>query len=287
LFVSRKGEKTRFMFSSRGCLYDCNFCVCHDSRQYRVRAPSNVVNEMESLVARYDARHINFLDALFIGKKERVLAICDEIKKRRISVGFVIEAHVNLVSPEMLEALKSAGCYGIYYGLESGNDEVLRRVRKGSRVARSREAVQWTKDAGLKIMGFFMLGMPGETIRTMQDTLNLAKSLPLDLAQFGLMVPYPGSALYDTLAQEGKIRMGENIEETLALWERFSPHAAFSGREPVFAPEGMTAEQIVDFQRRAIRSYYLRPREIIRYLGRVNRRNAARLAREGLKLFFG
>jgi len=287
LFVSRKGEKTRFMFSSRGCIYDCTFCVCHDDRRFRVRSSRNVVDEMEELKTRYDTAHINFLDSVFVGKKERVFELCKEIKERRLNISFVIEGHVNLVSPEMLRALKEAGCYGVYFGLESGNDEVLRTVRKGFRVQRVRESIRWTREAGLKAAAYFMLGMPGETVKSMQDTVDLALSLPLDLAQFSIMVPYPGSEIYETLSQNNRFPSPENREETLALWERFSPHPAFSGKDPVYVPEGLAAEQVIAFQKRAIRSYYLRPREFFRYLRRLNRRNVFKMARAFTKIMTG
>jgi len=285
IYIPRKGEKTRFLFSSRGCVFNCSFCVCNDHQRFRARSPEAVVDEMELLVHQYRATHLNFLDPLFVGNRERVFKICEEIQKRKLRVSFVSEAHAKLVSLEMLRTIKAAGGYGLYFGIESGNDEVLKTINKNVTKEQITQAVAWAKEAGLKVAGFFMLGLPGDSLSRMQETVDFAKKLRLDLAQFSITVPYPGSVLYsEDSGKELAAPPEADVESTLNHWDRFSPHAALSGTTPVYAPLGLMHGQVLDFQKKAIRSYYLRPAEIFRYARRIKRSNFASLVRAVWKL---
>jgi anaerobic magnesium-protoporphyrin IX monomethyl ester cyclase len=284
-YVPRRGEKTRTMFASRGCVTGCTFCVTHDQRRFRFRAADAVVAEMHLLKDKYNAGFIMFLDSLFTGNKARVAEICGGIRSSGLGIPWCCDAHVNHVTRELLAAMRAAGCHNIRFGIESGNNDVLKRIHKGTTVERIRSAVAMTREAGIKAGGYFMLGLPADTPATMQQTIDLAVSLKLDFAQFGIAVPYPGSEWYAELKKDGILP--STAEEERLTWEHYASHAAFTGLDPVYTPKGLSAAQLVGFQRRAIRTYYLRPREIVRYCKRLSWGNLAALVRAALSLFRG
>ncbi len=186
------------MVASRGCPFSCDFCWRPDyGRVYRVRSPSNIVDEMEEIRERYGYERIWFADEIFIVDKRHVKELCREIIRRRIDVGWECLSRVDLIDDEVARLMKRAGCYKVIFGLESGDDHILKLMNKRITVEQSRKAVKIAKKAGLKVGAFFILGYPGENNETMLRTIKLASRLPLDYFSMTVPYPLPGTKLYE------------------------------------------------------------------------------------------
>ncbi len=139
---------------------------------------------------------------------------CELLTRRKLDVVWYCNGRINLMTRELLEAMYGAGCRAIAYGIESGNQEILDSMKKSITLSQVREVVKHTKEAGINICGYFMIGMPGETRATIRETLSLARELDLDFQSFSLVTPLPGTELYDSarkagLIPDGKTDLGE------------------------------------------------------------------------------
>ena len=246
--------------SSRGCVNNCNFCVVHKNGSFRYHSPERVIDEIKCVYQRYGVTSFAFYDPLFIASKKRTYALCEMINKLDFKIKFTGEGHVNVVDHELLKALKGAGCYQLAYGIESGNQHILNIANKKIRLERVKDALQMTKDAGISTYGMFIIGLPGETKKTFEQTLKFAKSLPLDDEQFSIFTPYPGSAFYYDFINKKILRDNfETDQEALDYWERFLPYISFSkNKDPVYAPEGLTVKDLISMQKKAISSFLMR-----------------------------
>ena len=192
-------EPIDWMNTSRGCPFNCTFC---DNREifgnYRYRSPENVVDEIELLVSEYGIKGVNFREALFTLNKKRVLGICNEIKKRRVDISWFCDSRIDTVDKEMLLSMKDAGCKTIYYGIESGTQEILDYINKGITIPQIKDIVKLSKECGMTVVGSFMIGIPGEIIDQMHETINFACELRpyLDFAWFAAYLGIPKSQLY-------------------------------------------------------------------------------------------
>lgn len=185
------------MITSRGCPFECDFCSRPIfERTYRTRSPANIVDEMESIIS-YGYDRIWIADDIFPINKKLGVKICDEILRRGLDVEWECQCRADLIDKELAAKMKGTGFYRIFFGLESGNDEVLRIMRKRITVEQAKRADYTADYAGIKVRAFFILGYPGETTETMLDTIRFASSLPLDYLSFTVPYPIPGTGLYD------------------------------------------------------------------------------------------
>ncbi len=186
------------MTTSRGCPFRCIFCVGRRmvGSVVRYRHPESVADELE-ILSGMGFHQVNIADDLFTANKYHCLAICDEILRRNIRVPWTSFARVDTVSPEILERMKSAGCTAVSFGIESGNSDILKTIQKGITKNQVRQAVRWCTQAGILPHGSFILGLPGETPETIQETLEFGKELgELGLSYgFHLLAPFPGTRL--------------------------------------------------------------------------------------------
>lgn len=279
VFVNNTGKLMKQMFTSRGCVFQCRFCVVHQQRHYRTRSPKKVVDEMELLINKYNTGYIFIMDSLFIANKKRVIEICKEIGKRKLKFYWGCEGHVKLVDRELLRYMKKAGCYEMHFGIESGVQRLLDNVNKGTTIEQIEKAVNLTKKMGIKVSGLFMLGLPGETYDDSLKTIDFACRLPLDFAQFSITVPYPGSQLFDEFSKSGKIQTGVLKDGTIdtSVWERFSAYSSFTKKKPIYLPDGMSIEELKKVQKLALRKFYLRPVQIVRQIKRFRINDIFRL----------
>lgn len=247
------------IITSRGCPFHCTFCARNVfGNQVRFRSPKNVVDEIEILVKEYGAREIRVWDDTLNLDPQRVIEICKEILKRKLVFPWACQARVNFVNSRMLGWMKKAGCWQISYGIESGNQTILNKIKKGLTLKIARQAVNKTKRAGIEAKCYFMLGLPGETEETMQDTINFAKNLDPDIATFCITLPFPGTEIYQEAIKTGEFR-GVSFKEYLYYDTRRLP----------FIPKGLTAKKIVAHQRKAYREFYLRPKIFLRELLKI------------------
>lgn len=256
------------IITSRGCPGNCTYCNTKNifTRRFRVRSPKNVVDEIEFLVKEYGAKEIHIWDDNFTTQRKRVYAIRDEIKKRDLSVRFAFPngLRVDYVGPEILKALKEMGVYSIAYGVESGSQMILDRIKKGIKLERIEKTFEDTRDAGLETWAFFMLGLPSETINTINETINFAIKLDPDIAKFHLLKPYPGSEVYKEFSEKGLI-LDNNLE-----------HYGIHTR-PVHSLPGLTPDDLLYWQKVAYKRFYLRPGKLFQQIVRLKSYNRVRL----------
>lgn len=199
--LTRKKNFTAFI-STRGCPFKCAFCN-QNLQAYRTRSPQNFIEEVVRNYQEFKIRDFDIYDSTFTANKKLVLRVCEELQRQNLDIGFSARSRVDVVSKDMLDALKAAGCHTIMYGIESSNPEILKRMNKGISIARVIEVVEYTKKIGIDILGFFMFGFPGETHQTARETIRFALKLPLDYAQFTVLLPVTETAIYDYYRERG------------------------------------------------------------------------------------
>lgn len=287
VYVPGRAQVAKTMVTSRGCLYRCRFCAVHGGHAPRYRSAELVVEELARLERDAGADFVFIMDPLFVADQPRLFAICDEYRRRGLTVRWGCEARVGSLTPDLIRAMAGAGCYEISLGIESGVQRLLDDVAKGFTLAQSRETVSLIKQhSPIHVEGLFMLGLPGETAADTRATIALARSLPLDMAQFSICTPYPGSPLFEELAARGEIDTGLRPDGTLApeVWQRYSSYLCFTDNEPIWVPAGRTGAELRAGQKQALRSFYWRPRQLLRNLRRLRPGNlvlALRIAGRG------
>ncbi len=240
------------IITSRGCPYRCSYCSKPIfGNKFRGQSPERVVDEVVHLKKNFGIKELAFYDDVFTLNKARAHAIADEIIKRELKIHWTCETRVNLVDKELLRHLKQAGCYSIAYGIESGSQDILNTLDKDISLEQAEEAVRISREAGLQTIGYFMIGSPGETPETIRQTIEFAKKLELDFAQFAVTTPFPGTKLYD-LYLDG--RKDNNIP-----WENFTYAGAGTDIAPVFESSLLSRDAIQHWTRQAYKEFYLRP----------------------------
>jgi len=211
------GKKGASMVTARGCMYNCAFCGSAKIKKVRQRSPENVIEEMKFLYKEYGIRGFYFGDDIFTWNRERCLKLCNLIKDTFEDVLWRATTRADLVDKELLLVMKETGCSVISLGCESGNNEILLKIHKGMTVEQNREAVGWAHEVGLKVKAFFIIGLPGETKETAMKTIEYAKSLNLDYADFYPYTPYPSTPIWDNPEKyEVKVRKPE-VDEWISL----------------------------------------------------------------------
>jgi anaerobic magnesium-protoporphyrin IX monomethyl ester cyclase len=202
-YLDRFGYSITSMITSRGCQFSCDFC----SRpifgaDMRMRSVANIVDEVEQIAA-LGYERVWFADDCFTLNRRHLLDVCSEIVRRRLDVGWECLSRVDTMNVEMAKGMKRAGCIGVFFGIESGNDSVLNIMNKRITTAQAEHAVYEAKAAGLKVGAFFIIGYPGESNKTVLDTVRFASGLPLDYLSFTLPYPIPGTPLYERIKDNG------------------------------------------------------------------------------------
>ena len=254
-----------FIVTSRGCTGGCKFCIKHVSYQYsiRLRSPESIMEEIKML---YDLglRYIHMYADLFTVSREQVMGLCRLIIESGLKIKWTCNSRVDYVDEEMLQTMAKAGCWYISWGLESANIEILRNIRKGTNPEKMIRALTWSKKAGIRNWGYFIIGLPGETEESIQETIALSKKLPLDIALFHIAAPYPGTPFFFDVVENNWFRPGTQ-------WEEID-----MDRSTVLDYPGLSAERLEYWQRRAFREWALRPGPILTYLKSANSLGALR-----------
>lgn len=247
------------LISSRGCPFRCIFCVYPQTlmgRRSRYRTAANVAAEMKYVVENFpNAKAIFFEDDTITSNKQFCVELCNEILKQEIKISWTANSRADM-DLETLKLMKHAGCRMLCIGFESGNQDILDTMKKSMKIGRMRQFAEDAKKVGILIHGCFMVGFPGETAQTMRQTLDLAKDLNPDTAQFYPIMVYPGTDAYEWYERNGFIDS-----------EDFSQWITSEGlHNSVVRTENLTGRQLVDFCDQARREFYLRPNYILRKL---------------------
>ncbi len=254
-FISKYKNFTCFI-TSRGCPYKCIFCE-QGSKAFRARSPKNVVDELELCVNEHGVRELDFFDSSFTIRKQRVVEICEEINRRKLDIVWAARTRVDCITPDVLRAMRRAGCARIYYGIESGNREILKVLKKSTSLDQIKEIVTATRAEGIDTFGYFMVGNPYDTPATVRQTIRLALDLDLDYAQFSKVTPMPATEMYTMM-----------IEETgRDFWREYvlNPHDDLVPRPRC----DMTDAEIQRWARLGYLRFYYRPKMIARHLKRM------------------
>lgn len=244
-----------FVVTSRGCPANCRFCIKHVSygRSVRFRSPENILVELKHL-AGLGVRSVHMYADLFTLSREQVMGLCELMLKQDLRLRWTCNSRVDFVDPEMLHLMEEAGCWMISWGIESGSEVVLRRVRKGIAPEQVEQALRWSREAGIRNWGYFIIGLPGETEETIKETIQFSKKLPLDLALFHIAAPHPGSPFFFEVVEQGWFRPGTQ-------WEQVD-----MDRSTVLDYPNLPAEELERWARRAFRAWALRPGPMLTYL---------------------
>ena len=238
------------LLTSRGCPYSCAFCMQVLGKQVRRRSNESILREIESVIENYGAHTFSFIDDVFLfntSETRRLLqAMIDRGISRKIKWGCLTRA--NLVNEELISLARKAGCRNIHIGVESGDDEILKAIGKSISVAQVEKAVRIIKRTRITLGAYFILGHPNETRESLQRTMNLAVKLNTDQIAVGVMVPYPGTEVYE-LAKAGQAGYKLLSEE----WRRYDKYGG-----DVLAIEGLPQESLLKWQKRIYLNFYLR-----------------------------
>jgi anaerobic magnesium-protoporphyrin IX monomethyl ester cyclase len=193
------------MLTRRGCGSGCSFCLVPkiSGDNFRARTPASVVNELEYLKNRYQVDFVTFNDEIFTYDKRRVLDICSGIKERKIKVPWDCQTRVDLVSKDLLQAMKDANCQLINLGVESASQRILNSMLKGTTANQNAEAIRMAKEVGLSVTVSLVLGYPGETDQTIHETMDFIKRTEPDDLYLFLATPFPSTQLRDAVEDLG------------------------------------------------------------------------------------
>lgn len=240
------------VITSRGCPNVCTFCDRSVfGKRLCQRSAANIAAEIEHLCRSYGVREIAFVDDTFTIRPVRIRELFKLLAEKKIDVPWTCMSRIDTVDRELLAFMRAHGCWHISFGIESGNDEILRRIGKNITVDQIRQVVGWCSELGIRTKGFFILGHPGETLDTIEQSIRFALELPLDDVVVTLNTPIPGSPQYADAEQYGTLDQTD--------WSQFNYW------RPVFVPFGLTRDVLLQKHKEFYRRFYLRPRVLWRY----------------------
>jgi radical SAM superfamily enzyme YgiQ (UPF0313 family) len=252
-----KGPFT-FIVTSRGCPAGCTYCIKHVSYQFavRLRSAENIMEELWML-KKMGLNNIHMYADLFTVNRDQVMDLCKRMIDEKINLKWTCNSRVDYVDEELLSMMGKAGNWLISWGIESGSEKILRHARKGAYPDKAERALRWARNAGIKNWGYFIIGLPGETEATIRETIDFSKGLPLDIALFHVAAPYPGTPFFFEVVKNGWFRPGTR-------WEHVD-----MDKGTVLDYDGISAERLLYWQRRAFREWAFRPGPILTYLKMV------------------
>jgi len=222
----------------------------------RLRSPESVVKELAWVGEAFGVYDFLFWTESFTLNRAFVIQVCDLIQEKRLNIRWVCNSRVDNVDLEMLNKMKRAGCWMIGYGVESSNQTILDKAKKGIKVEQVKKACALTRKAGIEISAHIVLGLPGDTKETIRKTVRYAKKMGFDYAQFYCATPWPGTELYKMAKKEGWLRKD-------APWSEYEQNVS------VLDMEGLKAEEMTKLRVEGFRSFYLYPLTIWRTLIKI------------------
>ncbi|HPN31673.1 MAG TPA: radical SAM protein [bacterium] len=233
------------VITNLGCPFKCGFCTWSNLK-YRQRKIDNVIEELKFL-NHNNIREIMFIDPTFGANRKHSIDMLNSIIQNNIKICFSIECRVDLITDDFVDLLKKAGCHSITFGLESGNDEILKTIKKNFSVEDIRAAFKICHKYKIAPTGHFIIGLPGETKQTIENTINLAKEIDCDFASFNIAMPLPGTEIFK-----------QNNLKTEACSDVEKPVKLYAGE--------LSADEILYYSKYAFKKFYLRPKYIFNKL---------------------
>jgi radical SAM superfamily enzyme YgiQ (UPF0313 family) len=250
------------IYTARGCPGNCIFCSSPSfyGRHIRFRSAQNILEELR-LIKQMGYREVFFRDEFFPVSKERTIAICEAILREKLNLSWICSARIGTVDLETMKLMQRAGCHMLRFGVESGVQEILNNIKKGIRIEATVKTFEDANRLGLSTHAHMMLGMPGETKETIKKSIKFVKSIAPSIVTFGIMIPYPGTQIYD----EVKKTHPEIDDASTCDLSRLHTQSYFS---EVFTSIGK--EDLKNYIRLAYREFYLRPQFLFSWLKRIN-----------------
>ncbi|MEM2816381.1 MAG: radical SAM protein [Candidatus Bathyarchaeia archaeon] len=239
------------IITSRGCPFQCTFCLASkmSGRKFRAQSPGKVIQDLQTLRDKYGAEAITFYDDTFTFDMERAERICEEIKRRDFRVPWDCRTRVDRVSKKLLATMRSANCQLMHFGVESGSQEILNAMKKGVTVEQNLRAIKWAKEADILVAISVIIGYPGENERTVQETIEFIRKAEPDYVYVCIPTPYPGTELYDIIKSLG--------------WKMSTDWSNYDEQTPLFINPNLPPERIREI-RREFYNKYLSPIYILR-----------------------
>ncbi len=241
--------------ASRGCPGQCIFCLANklSGKRVRFRSPANICDEIEECIKKYDIKDFFLRADGFTYNKEWVISVCAEIIKRKLDIKWVCNSRADAIDTERLKTMKEAGCYALAIGIESGDQAILDKIRKGITLDQVRQAIKICKNINIFTYGYFVIGFPWDTEKTIKNSLNFSTELDLDAVDFHIAYPFPGTDLFE-------------ITQTHGL---FNPEYLYSVKpyaEAAVSTFLLTKDELQKWRNTMFRCFYLRPGYIIRMI---------------------
>ena len=238
------------IITSRGCPFNCIFCSSslQFGKKWRGHSVERVMKELHILHDEYKRKEIEFLDDTFTLNRKRAIEIARRIGKE-LDLSWTASSRVNTFSKEVAEAMAAGGAHTVYFGMESGSQKTLDFIGKGIKIEQSFLAAKNAKESGLNTLGSFIIGFPYENRDDVKKTIKFAKKVGVNLAQFTVATPYPGTRLWEIALKEKLIQSFD--------WTKYTT------LYPVMKLKNFTFNEIMKWLRRAYASFYLRPKFFI------------------------
>jgi len=242
---------------SRGCPYKCIFCRSGSvwGKYTRMRSPESVFEEMKK-VKEMGIDYITFMADTFTINKKWTMRLCELIIENELEINWLCNSRVDTIDEDMLRSMKKAGCILISYGIESGDQEILDISEKGINLEQSKKAVESTKKFGISMVGYYIIGLPGETWKTIKKTIDFSKELDTDYAEFHIATPFPGTKFYELAKSKGWLLSEE--------WEDFEEKDS-----SVLQTEKLSPEDLIKAKKIAMRTFYFRPLKALKYMRKI------------------
>lgn len=251
------GEAQTTLVTNRGCPFSCTYCLANQvsGLKNRYRSVDNVIGEIRECVEQHNIRNFLFRSDLFTQNKKWVIELCDRIITEGLDISWASNSRVDTVNPEVLSAMKAAGCWLIAFGVEKGSDAALEAINKKATVEQAREALRITREAGIKRSIYILVGLPEDDRAAIAQDVEFAKELDPDFLEIFYPYPFPGTPLYREAVREGLLEDGVIPREAYGL--------------PAMPTKHLTMEELADLRTECLRRFYMRPRFIARTLGQT------------------
>lgn len=233
------------VMTGRGCPFNCTFCASRTlwGKTVRRRSVENIVKEIKFLKRRYGIKEIYFPDDLFTLNRKWLKEFCETLIKKKVEIYWKCLSRVDTIDKETLSLMKKSGCHTLEIGVESGNQKILRLIKKGITLEKAREAFKLTRKLDIDTQAFFMVGNQGENRKTIEDTINFIKELNPDWISVSIAVPLPGTEFYE-IVKKGKLLLTDH-------WEDFNYR-----KKSIVKVDKLKPEQLEHLQRKAFQELY-------------------------------
>ncbi len=244
-------EPITMVNTGRGCPHKCIYCAVTIASGFRlkVRSPENIVDELEECVNKHNIRNFFFRADTFTWNEKWVVELCDLIVARGLKIRWGSNSRVDTISEKRLEAMKRAGCWIIGFGVESGNQDMLDKMKKRAKLEDAEKAIALCKQYGIKSYGLFVIGLPWETRETAEETIAFAKKINPSFLDFNIAYPLPGTEYY-------------RIAKEMGLFEEADLSKGDYAR-PIVRSQSLSTADLVKLRRKALLGYYLRPKYVL------------------------